>query len=145
VMPSAERLAVKVAGLRVGPGTATGIEKGPLINPEAVARVEAHIADALGKGARLLVGGTRHALGWIFFQPTVLADVTPDMRVTRKETFGPVAPLFRRELDRAWRVSEALEYGMIGINSRIISTVVALFGGVKQSGLEREGFRYGID
>jgi len=165
----AERLAAKVEGLRVGPGTQAGVEQGPLINPEAVAKVEAHIADALGKGARLLAGGARHALGGTFFQPTVLADVTPDMRVAREETFGPVAPLFRfdteaaavamanateyglaayfysRDLGRVWRVSEALEYGMIGVNNGIISTAVAPFGGVKQSGLGREGSRYGIE
>jgi len=165
----AERLAAKVEDLRVGPGTEAGVEQGPLINPEAVAKVETHIADALGKGARLLAGGTRHARGGTFFQPTVLADVTLDMRVAREETFGPVAPLFRfdsektavamanateyglaayfysRDLGRVWRVSEALEYGMIGVNSGIISTAVAPFGGVKQSGLGREGSRYGIE
>jgi len=165
----AERLATKVKELQVGPGTEAGVEQGPLINPEAVAKVEAHITDALGKGARLLAGGNRHALGGTFFQPTVLADVTPDMRIAREETFGPVAPLFRfdteaaavamanateyglaayfysRDLGRVWRVSEALEYGMIGINSGIISTAVAPFGGVKQSGLGREGSRYGIE
>jgi len=165
----AERLAAKVKELQVGPGTEAGVEQGPLINPEAVAKVEAHITDALGKGARLLAGGDRHALGGTFFQPTVLADVTPDMRIAREETFGPVAPLFRfdteaaavamanateyglaayfysRDLGRVWRVSEALEYGMIGVNSGIISTAVAPFGGVKQSGLGREGSRYGIE
>jgi len=164
-----KRLAAKVEGLRVGPGTHAGVEQGPLINPEVVAKVEAHIADALGKGARLLAGGDRHALGGTFFQPTVLADVTPDMRVAREEIFGPVAPLFRfdtekaavamsnateyglaayfysRDLGRVWRVSEALECGMIGVNSGIISTAVAPFGGVKQSGLGREGSRYGIE
>ena len=165
----AERLAVKVAALQVGPGTQAGVEQGPLISPAAVVKVETHIADALDKGARLLVGGAHHALGGTFFQPTVLADVTPDMRVAREETFGPVAPLFRfeteaeavamannteyglaayfysRDLGRVWRVSEALEYGMIGVNSGIISTAVAPFGGVKQSGLGREGSRYGIE
>jgi len=165
----AERLAAKVAGLRVGPGTEAGVEQGPLINPEVVAKVETHVADALDKGARLLTGGTRHALGGTFFQPTVLAEVTPNMRVAREETFGPVAPLFRfdteetavamandteyglaayfysRDLGRVWRISEALEYGMIGVNSGIISTAVAPFGGVKQSGLGREGSRYGIE
>ncbi len=165
----AERLAGKVASLRVGPGTDEGSVQGPLINQEAVEKVEAHIADALGKGARLVTGGARHGLGGTFFQPTVLADVTPGMRVAREETFGPVAPLFRfrteeeavamandteyglaayfytRDLGRAWRVSEALEYGMVGVNSGIISTAVAPFGGVKQSGLGREGARYGID
>ena len=164
----AERLAAKVAELKVGAGTEEGVAQGPLINQDAVAKVEEHIADALGKGARLLTGGARHALGGTFFQPTVLAGVTPDMRVAREETFGPVAPLFRfqteaeavamandtelglaayfysRDLGRVWRVSEALEYGIVGVNSGIISTAVAPFGGVKQSGLGREGSRYGI-
>jgi succinate-semialdehyde dehydrogenase/glutarate-semialdehyde dehydrogenase len=165
----AEALAGQVASLPVGPGTDEGSVQGPLINREAVEKVEAHIADALGKGARVVTGGSRHGLGGTFFQPTVLADVTPGMRVAREETFGPVAPLFRfrseeeavamandteyglaayfytRDLGRSWRVSEALEYGMVGVNSGIISTAVAPFGGVKQSGLGREGARYGID
>ncbi len=165
----AERLAERVSVLRVGPGTADGAVQGPLINQDAVEKVESHIADALGKGARLLTGGARHDLGGTFFRPTVLADVTSDMRVAREETFGPVAPLFRfspeqeaiamandaeyglaayfytRDLGRSWRVSEALEYGMVGVNSGVISTSVAPFGGVKQSGLGREGSRYGID
>jgi succinate-semialdehyde dehydrogenase/glutarate-semialdehyde dehydrogenase len=165
----AERLAGQVASLRVGPGTDEGSVQGPLINQEAVDKVEAHVADALGNGARLVTGGARHCLGGTFFQPTVLADVTPGMRIAREETFGPVAPLFRfrteeeavamandteyglaayfytRDLGRAWRVSEALEYGMVGVNSGVISTAVAPFGGVKQSGLGREGARYGID
>jgi len=164
----AERLAAKVAELKVGAGTEEGVAQGPLINQDAVAKVEEHIADALGQGARLLTGGARHALGGTFFQPTVLAGVTPDMRVAREETFGPVAPLFRFQteaeavamandtefglaayfyscdLGRVWRVSEALEYGIVGVNSGIISTAVAPFGGVKQSGLGREGSRYGI-
>jgi len=165
----AQRLAAQVAALKVGPGTGEGVAQGPLINQDAVDKVEDHIADALGKGARLLTGGVRHALGGTFFQPTVLAGVTPEMRVAREETFGPVAPLFRfkteeeavsmandtefglaayfysRDLGRAWRVSEALEYGIVGVNSGIISTAVAPFGGVKQSGLGREGSRYGVD
>jgi succinate-semialdehyde dehydrogenase / glutarate-semialdehyde dehydrogenase len=165
----AEGLATKVADLKVGPGTGEGVSQGPLINEDAVEKVEAHIADALGKGARQVTGGARHALGGTFFQPTVLVDVTPDMRVAREETFGPVAPLFRfhteeeaiamandtqyglaayfysRDLGRVWRVSEALEYGMVGVNSGIISTAVAPFGGVKQSGLGREGAKYGIE
>jgi succinate-semialdehyde dehydrogenase/glutarate-semialdehyde dehydrogenase len=164
----AERLAEQVGKLKVGPGTEEDAAQGPLINQEAVKKVEAHITDALGKGARLITGGSRHRLGGTFFQPTVLADVSPDTRVAREETFGPVAPLFRfrteeeavamandteyglaayfytRDLSRAWRVSEALEYGMVGVNSGIISTAVAPFGGVKQSGLGREGSRYGI-
>lgn len=165
----AERLAAKVRDLKVGPGTEAGSEQGPLINTQAVDKVEAHIADALGKGANLLVGGARHSLGGTFFQPTVLVGVTPDMRAAREETFGPVAPLLRfdteeaaitmandtryglaayfysRDLGRIWRVAEALEYGMIAVNSGAISTTVAPFGGVKQSGLGREGSRYGIE
>ena len=165
----AERLAARVSRLKVGPGTGEGVSQGPLIDLDAIEKVESHIADALSKGARLITGGARHALGGTFFQPTVLGGVTPDMRVAREETFGPVAPLFRfeteeeaiamandteyglaayfysRDLGRVWRVSEALEYGIVGVNSGIISTEVAPFGGVKQSGLGREGSRYGID
>ena len=165
----AERLAQAVAALRVGSGSDEGVDQGPLIDETAVAKVEAHIEDALRQGARVLTGGQRHALGGNFFQPTVLADVTPSMRVAREETFGPVAPLFRfqtedeavamaneteyglaayfysRDLGRVWRVAEALEYGMVGINVGIISTEVAPFGGVKESGIGREGSRYGIE
>ena len=165
----AARLAERASQLKIGPGQEPGVAQGPLINEDAVAKVEAHIADALAKGACLLTGGARHALGGTFFQPTVLADLSPDMRVAREETFGPVAPLFRftteaeavalanatefglaayfytRDLARAWRVSEALEYGMVGVNSGLVSTAIAPFGGVKQSGLGREGSRYGID
>jgi succinate-semialdehyde dehydrogenase/glutarate-semialdehyde dehydrogenase len=165
----AERLAARVENLKVGPGTQEGVDEGPLINREAVEKVEAHVADALAKGARLVCGGARHALGGTFFQPTVLADVTPDMRVAREEIFGPVAPLFKffkeeeavamandtqyglasyfysRDLGRVWRVSEALEYGMVGVNTGMVSTAIAPFGGVKQSGLGREGSRYGIE
>jgi succinate-semialdehyde dehydrogenase/glutarate-semialdehyde dehydrogenase len=165
----AARLAERAGELKVGPGREPGVVQGPLINEAAVAKVEAHIADALAKGASLLTGGTRHALGGTFFQPTVLADLAPEMLVAREETFGPVAPLFRfsteaeaidlanatefglaayfftRDLARAWRVSEALEYGMVGVNSGLVSTAIAPFGGVKQSGLGREGSRYGID
>ena len=145
------------------------MQQGPLINAEALDKVEAHIADALAKGARVTVGGKRHELGGTFFQPTVLADVTPDMAVAREETFGPVAPLFRfkdeadviaqanatqyglaayfyaRDLGRVFRVAEALEYGMVGVNSGIISTEVAPFGGVKESGIGREGSHHGIE
>jgi succinate-semialdehyde dehydrogenase/glutarate-semialdehyde dehydrogenase len=165
----ATRLADRASQLKVGPGLEPGVVQGPLINPEAVEKVEAHIADALRKGARLLTGGARHILGGTFFQPTVLADLDPGMRMAREETFGPVASLFRftteaeaialanatefglaayfytRDLSRAWRVAEALEYGMVGVNSGLVSTAIAPFGGVKQSGLGREGSRYGIE
>ena len=165
----AARLAQRAGELKVGPGREPGVVQGPLINEAAVAKVEAHVADALAKGASLLTGGARHALGGTFFQPTVLANLAPEMLIAREETFGPVAPLFRfateaeaialanatefglaayfytRDLARAWRVSEALEYGMVGVNSGLVSTAIAPFGGVKQSGLGREGSRYGID
>ncbi|MGD8264980.1 MAG: NAD-dependent succinate-semialdehyde dehydrogenase [Chromatiales bacterium] len=165
----ADKLAQAVEGLRVGEGTTEGVSQGPLINEEAVEKVEGHIRDALEKGARLVTGGQRHALGGTFFEPTILADVTPEMRVACEETFGPVAPLFRfsteeeaialandtdsglaayfysRDIGRIWRVAEALEYGMVGINEGIISTEVAPFGGVKESGLGREGSKYGIE
>jgi len=142
---------------------------GPLIDAGAVAKVEEHIADALAKGARVIAGGGKHALGGLFFEPTVLADVTPAMLVAREETFGPVAPLFRfkdeaeairmsndtefglasyfygRDIGRIWRVAEALEYGIVGINTGLISTAEAPFGGVKESGLGREGSKYGIE
>jgi succinate-semialdehyde dehydrogenase / glutarate-semialdehyde dehydrogenase len=165
----AERLAARVGELRVGPGTDAGVTQGPLIDTDALAKVESQVADAVGQGARVLAGGARHALGGTFYQPTVLADVTPDMLIAREETFGPVAPLLRfgdeaqaialanateyglaayfysRDLARVWRVAEALEYGMVGVNSGVISTAVAPFGGVKQSGFGREGSRYGIE
>ncbi|HEY9095111.1 MAG TPA: aldehyde dehydrogenase family protein, partial [Hydrogenophaga sp.] len=165
----AEKLVKAVQALQVGAGDAGGVQIGPLIDDKAVAKVEEHIADALGKGARVLTGGKRHELGRSFFEPTVLADVTRDMKVATEETFGPMAPLFRfeteadvvamandtefglasyfyaRDLGRVWRVSEALEYGMVGVNTGLISNEVAPFGGVKQSGLGREGSHYGID
>ncbi len=165
----AEKLAARVGTLKVGNGVDEGVLMGPLIDAGAVAKVEEHIADALAKGARVLVGGGRHALGGLFFQPTVLADVTPAMMVAREETFGPVAPLFRfkdeaeairmsndtefglaayfygRDIGRIWRVAEALEYGIVGINTGLISTAEAPFGGVKESGLGREGSKYGIE
>ena len=165
----AEKLAAAAEELKVGPGTEAGVEQGPLIDDAAVAKVEEHIADALSKGARVVAGGQRHTLGGTFFQPTVLADMTRAMAVSTEETFGPVAPLFRfstedeavrmandtefglaayfytRDLGRAFRVSEALEYGLVGVNEGLISTEVAPFGGVKESGLGREGSRYGID
>jgi succinate-semialdehyde dehydrogenase / glutarate-semialdehyde dehydrogenase len=165
----AQKFAQAAATLKVGDGLQDGVQQGPLITPKAVEKVEAHIADALAKGARLLIGGKRHKLGGTFFEPTVLADMTPDMVMARDETFGPVAPLFRfkdeadvvaqanatqfglaayfyaRDLGRVFRVAEALDYGMVGVNSGIISTEVAPFGGVKQSGLGREGSRHGIE
>jgi succinate-semialdehyde dehydrogenase/glutarate-semialdehyde dehydrogenase len=165
----AARLAAEVAKLKVGPGTETGVTQGPLINAAAVAKVEAHIADAVAKGARVLSGGKRHALGGTFFEPTILAGATPDMLIAREETFGPVAPLFKfedeadvvrlandtpfglaayfytRDLGRAWRVAEALQYGVVGINEGIVSSELAPFGGMKESGLGREGSHHGIE
>jgi succinate-semialdehyde dehydrogenase/glutarate-semialdehyde dehydrogenase len=165
----AAKLAAAVARLKVGNGLAEGSTQGPLIDMNAVAKVEEHIADAVEKGARVLAGGKRHALGGSFFEPTILADVTPAMKVAREETFGPVAPLFRfkdeaeairmandtefglaayffaNSMNRVWRVAEALEYGIVGINTGIISTEVAPFGGMKSSGLGREGSKYGIE
>jgi len=165
----AAKLAAKVAQFKVGAGTEPGVTIGPLIEPAAIDKVEAHIADALAHGAKLATGGRRHALGGLFFEPTILTDVTARMRIAREETFGPVAPLFRfrtddeaiamandtefglaayfyaRDVGRIFRVAEALESGMVCINSGILSTEVAPFGGVKQSGLGREGSKYGID
>jgi succinate-semialdehyde dehydrogenase/glutarate-semialdehyde dehydrogenase len=164
----AQRLKVAVGKLRIGDGLAGVTDQGPLIDAKAVAKVEEHIADALAKGARVIAGGKRHALGGSFFEPTILTGVTPEMLVAREETFGPVAPLFRftteaqaiamandtefglaaylytRDLARSWRVSEAVEYGIVGLNTGIISTEVAPFGGVKESGIGREGSKYGI-
>jgi len=165
----AAKLAARVKTLQVGAGIEAGVVQGPLIDEQALAKVEEHVADAVARGARVLAGGKRHARGGTFYEPTVLADVTPDMRCAREETFGPVAPLFRfktedeavalanatefglasyfyaRDLGRVWRVAEALEYGIVGINTGIISNEVAPFGGVKQSGIGREGSKYGID
>lgn len=164
-----ERLAKAVSALKVGNGLEAEVTQGPLVSQGAVAKVEAHIQSALARGARVVCGGKRHALGGHFFEPTVLADVTPDMPVCREETFGPVAPVLRfadeaeairlanateyglaayfyaRDLGRVWRVSEALEYGMVGVNAGVISTEVAPFGGVKQSGQGREGGAEGIE
>jgi succinate-semialdehyde dehydrogenase/glutarate-semialdehyde dehydrogenase len=165
----AKKLAETVKAMKVGTGVEAGTVIGPLIDMKAIEKVEEHVGDALKKGARVVVGGHRHALGGSFYEPTVLADVTTDMIVTREETFGPVAPLFRfktdaeairmandtefglaayfysRDLNRVWHVAEALEYGIVGINEGIISTEVAPFGGVKESGLGREGSKYGIE
>ncbi len=165
----AERLSARVSAMKVGDGFEEGVIQGPLIDMAAVEKVEAHITDALAKGASVAVGGARHALGGTFFQPTVLTNVKTDMAVANEETFGPLAPLFRfrdeaeairmandtefglaayfysRSLGRVWRVAEALEYGMVGINTGIISTEVAPFGGMKESGIGREGSKYGIE
>ena len=165
----AEKLVAAVAKLKVGNGLEAGVTQGPLIDDNAIKKVEQHIADASAKGGRVALGGKRHALGHSFFEPTVLLDATPEMLVAREETFGPLAPLFRfkteedvigmandtefglasyfysRDIGRIWRVAERLESGMVGINTGLISNEVAPFGGVKQSGLGREGSHYGID
>jgi succinate-semialdehyde dehydrogenase / glutarate-semialdehyde dehydrogenase len=164
----AKKLVHAVAQLRVGDGLKGPTDQGPLIDHKALAKVEEHLADARAKGGRIALGGQRHALGGTFFEPTVVTEVTPAMLMAREETFGPVAPLFRfeseqdairmandtefglaayfytRDLARAWRVAEALEYGMVGLNTGLFSTEVAPFGGVKESGIGREGSKYGI-
>ena len=164
----ARRLSEAVGKLRVGDGLKGATDQGPLIDSKAVAKVEEHVADAVAKGAKVLAGGKRHALGGTFFEPTILTGVTSQMMVAREETFGPVAPLFKfkteaeaiamanatefglaayvytRDLARSWRVCEAIEYGIVGLNTGIISTEVAPFGGVKESGSGREGSKYGI-
>ncbi len=165
----AAKLAAAVAKLRVGNGVEEGVSQGPLIDAGALGKVTELVEDALGKGARVVCGGKPHALGGSFYEPTILADVTPAMRMAREEIFGPVAPLFRfkeeadairmandtefglasyffaRDVARIFRVSEALEYGMVGVNTGLISTEIAPFGGVKSSGLGREGSRHGLD
>jgi len=165
----ADKLVAAVAKLKVGNGVEPGVTQGPLIDEKAVQKVEQHVADALAKGGRLLAGGKRHALGHGFFEPTVIADVSDDMIVAAEETFGPLAPLFRfrtddeavalanntefglasyfysRDIGRIWRVAEGLESGMVGVNTGLISNEIAPFGGVKQSGLGREGSHYGLD
>ena len=166
----AAKLVKAVTALKIGPGLTTEeAQQGPLINEGAVAKVERLVADAVGKGARVLAGGKRHTLGHGFFEPTILTEVTADMDLAREEIFGPVAPLFRfrteteaialanatqyglaayfyaRDLNRVWRVAEHLEYGIVGINEGLISTEAAPFGGVKESGIGREGSRYGLD
>ena len=164
-----QKLAAAAGKLKTGDGFDEGVILGPLIDKAALEKVEEHVADATGKGARVVIGGKRHTLGGTFFEPTVLADVTGEMIVAREETFGPVAPLFRfkdeadvieqandtefglasyfyaKDLARVFRVAEALEYGMVGVNTGLISTAEAPFGGVKLSGLGREGSRYGIE
>lgn len=165
----AEKLAAKAKEMKIGNGVDSGVTLGPMIDMAAVDKVEEHLADATGKGAKVLAGGARHSLGGSFFEPTVVSDVTQSMKVAKEETFGPLAPLFRfkdeneviamandtefglasyfyaRDIGRVWRVAEALEYGMVAINAGILSTEVAPFGGVKESGLGREGSKYGLD
>jgi succinate-semialdehyde dehydrogenase/glutarate-semialdehyde dehydrogenase len=165
----AEKLAAEVRKMKVGAGTEEGVTTGPLINKAAIEKVEEHVADALKHGAKVVLGGKRHARGGNFYEPTILANVTQTMMVAREETFGPVAPLFKfrteaeviamandtpfglaayfyaRDVGRVWRVAEALECGIIGINEGIISNEVAPFGGYKQSGLGREGSHHGIE
>ena len=164
-----EKLAKKVSAMKVGSGTSVGVSHGPLINQAAITKVEEHIEDAVRHGAKLVLGGKRHELGGNFFEPTVLANVPLSALVTREETFGPIAPVYRfrdeaevieqanaspfglasyfyaRDLGRVWRVAEALEFGMVGVNTGLITTEVAPFGGVKESGLGREGSRHGIE
>jgi succinate-semialdehyde dehydrogenase/glutarate-semialdehyde dehydrogenase len=165
----ARKLAKKVTELRVGPGTQSGVQIGPLIEKAALEKVKAHVADAVSGGAKILVGGKPHALGGLFFEPTVMTEVKPSMLVSREETFGPVAPLFRfkteaeviglanntefglaayfysRDVGRVFRVAEALEAGIVSVNAGNFSNEVAPFGGIKQSGLGREGSKYGIE
>ena len=165
----AQKLADAVGQLHVGNGVDAGVTTGPMIDTKAVEKVEEHIADAVAKGATVKMGGKRHSLGHSFFEPTILTNVTQNMAVAKEETFGPVAPLFKfdteeevigyandtefglasyfysRDIGRVFRVSEALEYGMVGVNSGLISNEIAPFGGVKQSGLGREGSKYGIE
>ena len=164
-----QKLAEKVKGLKVGNGLDAGVTQGPLITTEAIDKVERHLADAAAKGAHIVTGGKRHELGRTFFQPTVLSGVTTDMLITDEETFGPVAPVYRfsdeadviaqanaspfglaayfyaRDLGRVFRVAEALESGMVGVNSALLGADVVPFGGVKESGLGREGSRHGIE
>jgi succinate-semialdehyde dehydrogenase/glutarate-semialdehyde dehydrogenase len=165
----AAKLAAEVKKMKVGAGTEDGVTTGPLINKAAVEKVEEHVADALKGGARVILGGKRHQRGGNFYEPTILVDVTSKMMIAREETFGPVAPLFRfkteddvvamandtpfglaayfyaRDIGRVWRIAEALECGIIGINEGIISNEVAPFGGVKESGIGREGSRHGVE
>jgi succinate-semialdehyde dehydrogenase/glutarate-semialdehyde dehydrogenase len=164
-----QKLAAALAKTKVGDGLAEPVDFGPLINADAVEKVEEHIADVVAKGGKVVTGGKRHDLGGTFFEPTIVTGVTQDMLVSQEETFGPVAPLFRfeteeevigyandtifglasyfyaRDIGRITRVQEALEYGMVGVNTGIISTEVAPFGGIKQSGLGREGSHHGMD
>jgi succinate-semialdehyde dehydrogenase / glutarate-semialdehyde dehydrogenase len=164
-----EKFSKKVAAMKIGDGTEAGVAQGPLISMDAIDKVERHIADAVKGGAKVITGGKRHALGGTFFEPTVLANVRSDALVSQEETFGPLAPVIRfkdeadviamcnnsafglasyfysRDLGRVWRVAEALESGMVGVNTGLITTEVAPFGGVKESGLGREGSHHGIE
>jgi len=165
----AAKLGEKIKGFKVGRGTEAGVTMGPLIDANGLAKVEEHVADALAKGAKVILGGKRHELGGLFYEPTLLTEVTAEMKVSREETFGPVAPLYRfktddeavalanatefglaayfysRDVGRVFRVAEAIETGIVGINVGIVANEVAPFGGVKQSGLGREGSKYGIE
>jgi succinate-semialdehyde dehydrogenase/glutarate-semialdehyde dehydrogenase len=162
-------LATRVAAMKVGNGLEEGVMQGPLMDGQALEKVQDHIRDAVDKGARILTGGRRHAKGGLFFEPTVLVGVTPAMKLSREETFGPVAPLFRfatedeliaaandteyglasyfysRDIGRIWRVAEALEYGIVGVNVGLVSNEMAPFGGIKQSGIGRESSKYGLE
>lgn len=164
-----QKLSAVVAKMKIGNGLTGEVQQGPLIDMAAVHKIEEHIADALGKGAKIALGGKRHALGGTFFEPTIITDVTPQMLVAKEETFGPLAPIFRfssdaeaikmandtefglasyfysRDICRVWKVAEALEYGMVGVNTGLVSTEVAPFGGMKESGIGREGSKYGIE
>lgn len=164
-----QKLSAAVAKMKIGNGLTGEVQQGPLIDMAAVEKIEEHIADAVGKGAKIALGGKRHALGGTFFEPTVITDVTPQMLVAREETFGPLAPIFKfssdaeaikmandtefglasyfysRDVRRVWKVAEALEYGMVGVNTGLVSTEVAPFGGMKESGIGREGSKYGIE
>ena len=164
-----QMLANAAKNLKVADGFEVGTDQGPLINEAAVKKIESHINDAVSKGGKILAGGRRHELGGTFFEPTVISDVTTDMLVAKEETFGPMAPVFKfeteeeaismandtefglaayfysRDIGRIWRVSEGLEYGIVGVNEGIISTEMAPFGGVKESGIGREGSKYGIE
>jgi succinate-semialdehyde dehydrogenase/glutarate-semialdehyde dehydrogenase len=164
-----KKLAEKAGAMKVGSGFEADVAQGPLIDAQALEKVERHVADATARGAQIVTGGKRHALGGTFFEPTVLSGVTMDMAMAQEETFGPVAPVYKfeddadvirmandtpyglaayfysRDIGRIWRTAEALEYGIVGVNTGIISNEVAPFGGVKESGLGREGSMYGID
>jgi len=165
----AEKMVKAVSKLKVGPGVEEGTTQGPLINMAALEKVESHVKDAVAHGGKVLIGGKRHALGGTFFEPTIVAEATINMKVSREETFGPLAPLYRfkdeaevislannvsaglaayfysRDIGRVWRVAEELEYGMVGINVGILASAETPFGGVKESGIGREGSHHGVE